>query len=202
MVKIIEPDFSVEMGFNSATLALWKIERAGRVCYKSEGAMDEQSAPAFVRKIINNGHHSVLEHGTTTVYIICDRGVSHELVRHRLASYSQESTRYVNYKEGITVIKPSTIEQGTSLYALWLSAMLQAEESYRRLIETGASPQEARSVLPNSLKTEIVVTANFREWRHIFKLRCSKAAHPDMRYIMCKVRDHFVSVLPAVFDEI
>ena len=141
------------------------IEVAGRTCYKSEDLITEASARGFVKRILGSGHHSVVEHVSISVRFICDRGVTHEIVRHRVASFSQESTRYVNYSKGkygreITVIKPIFWSEGTVEYAEWLSSMKLAEEAYMRLIEMGAKPEQARSVLPNSLKTEIVVTCN------------------------------------------
>ena len=177
-------------------------------CAYCEGPVTESSsAPAFVRRIIDSGHHSVIEHVSASVRIVCDRGVTHELVRHRLASFSQESTRYCNYGSGkfgreITVIRPYFWEAGEREYTLWRRAMVAAESAYLGLLDAGATPQEARSVLPNSLKTEIVVTANFREWRHIFTLRTAKAAHPQMREIMLPLLAEFKRRIPIVFDDI
>ncbi len=150
--------------------------------------------------------NSVLEHGSITVRFVCDRGVSHELVRHRLASYSQESTRYCNYTKGkfnheICVVEPST-SLGSALYNIWLAEMHRAEGAYFAMLEAGATPQVARAVLPQSLKTEVVMTANAREWRHVLKLRCDKAAHPDMRALMLEVRDEFASRWPVFFGDI
>ena len=153
------------------------------------------------------GHLSVIEHANATVRIVCDRGVTHEIVRHRLASYSQESTRYANYanqKFGneITVIKPCFWKEGTPEFELWSESMTHSEKIYLDLIEGGASPQQARSVLPNSLKTEIVVTCNLREWRHIFTLRCDTPAHPQMREIMLPLLGEFHKRLPVIFDDL
>ena len=138
---------------------------------------------------MRTGHHSVIEHASCTARIICDRGVTHEIVRHRLASYSQESTRYANYSDAkfgkeITVIRPCFWSDDSPAYAIWYESMLLSERAYLALINQGASAQQARSVLPNSLKTEIVITCNLREWRHIFELRCDSSAHPQMREIM------------------
>jgi len=206
------------------------IEAAGRTCYKSERNADDAQG-AFAARLIQSGHMSVIEHMNVTVRIICDRGVSHELVRHRLASYSQESTRYCNYSQGrfggqctfvIPPWYPELIpgEYGRTAIAItgpagepmftndenpaaeaWMDAMMDADARYRSLIAHGETPQQARSVLPNSLKTEVVMTANAREWRHIFALRCSKAAHPQMREIMFPMRDHFSQKWPAVFGD-
>ena len=142
---------------------LKQIELAGRTCYKSEDRITADSAKTFVKRLIDSGHHSVIEHVNITVRFMCDRGVTHELVRHRLASYSQESTRYANYSKDkfgreITVIKPSFWADDSSEYLEWLAAMEWAEKTYMKLIDLGASPEQARSVLPNSLKTEIVMT--------------------------------------------
>lgn len=192
------------------------IESCGRVCYKSEKISTPEESSKFIRKLINNEHESVLEHGVVTVKIICDRGVSHELVRHRIASYSQESTRYCNYtKKGMEFIIPEwiNIEPGNYSYdnpALymnenelrWLSAMAFAENFYNELIANGWTPQQARTVLPNSLKTEIIITANLREWRSIFNLRCANAAHPQMREVMIPLLGKFYDRFPDFFFDI
>lgn len=189
------------------------IELAGRVCYKSEDKITEDSAKVFVSKIKSLNHESVLEHGSITVKFICDRGVSHELVRHRIASFSQESTRYCNYGKDkfgseITVIDIGTGFKFTSTdsdphaperYEVWLQAMADAERHYLKMLSLGATAQEARSVLPNSTKTEVVVTANPREWKHIFKLRSAKAAHPQMQEIMIPLEAEFTTMWPAIF---
>ena len=205
-MKIIEPTFYIEDNLDGYEL-LRKIERAGRVCYKSEGRISNDSASKFVQNIIKNGHESVLEHEKITVRIICDRGVSHEIVRHRIASYSQESTRYCNYSADkfgneLTFIKPFFWKEDEEKYHIWKQTMEKIEIAYIKLVELGATPQEARSVLPNSLKTEIVVTMNFREWRHFFQLRTSKAAHPQMRQIAIPLLQTFQAKLPMIFDDI
>lgn len=186
---------------------LQSIELAGRTCYKSEDKITANSAASFIERIIASGHHSVIEHINITVKFICDRGVTHELVRHRLASYSQESTRYANYSKDkfgkeITVIKPPFWSEDSSEYAEWRKAMEYAERSYMRLIGIGARPEQARSVLPNSLKTEIVMTCNIREWRHVLNLRCSKEAHPQIREIMLPLLSELHDKVPVVFDDI
>lgn len=150
-------------------------------------------------------HESVIEHVSVTGRVICDRGVSHEIVRHRLAAYSQESTRYCNYKsKGVKVIEPLFYlgEENKEKFDEWFAAMQDAERHYLRLLELGSTPQEARSVLPNSLKTEIVITYNLREWRHFFKLRCAKAAHPQMREITIPMLREFQRLIPGIFDDI
>ena len=149
----------------------------------------------------------MLEHCSFTVKFICDRGVSHEIVRHRLASYCQESTRYCNYSKGdfnseITVIEPCYLNKGTFAYDEWKEACRRAESAYFNLLNWGLSPQEARAVLPNSLKTEVVMTANVREWRHFLKLRCSKAAHPQMREVATLLLKKLKEKVPVCFDDI
>lgn len=205
-MRIIEPSITVETNVTQEDI-LKHIERAGRVCYKSEGNIKDGSAEKFIKGILDRGHESVIEHFSLTVRIVCDRGVTHEIVRHRLASYSQESTRYCNYAgdrfgNEITVIKPCFWKEGSKEFSNWKSAMLYTEECYFRLIDCGATPQEARSVLPNSLKTEIVMTANLREWRHFLKLRTSKAAHPQMREVACMILDEFSAKYPVIFGDI
>lgn len=205
-MKIIEP--SVEL-INAPPYfeVLSLIEQAGRTCYKSESRMTEDSAEKFVRGILKRGHEAVIEHGVVTVRFICDRGVSHEIVRHRLASYCQESTRYCNYSNDqfgaeITVITPSWAEEGDYPYTLWKAACSGAENAYFELLNAGCSPQEARSVLPNSLKTEVVMTANFREWRHFIRLRTAPAAHPDMRKVARRLFDLLSLKYPVFFEDI
>lgn len=200
-MRIIEPSFTIEEVDGEKILRA--IELAGRTCYKSEDRITPDSARKFVAGIIKSGHESVIEHEKVTVRIICDHGVTHELVRHRIASFSQESTRYCNYgASGITVIKPLFFGKNTEKYEIWLESMYCCERTYNKLIALGASPQEARSVLPNSLKTEIVVTFNLREWRHFFRLRCSKKAHPQMREIAILLLREFKRLIPIVFDDI
>lgn len=237
-MRIINPSFEIE-SFNGLEM-LKKLERYGRVCYKSESYITYDSARKFVKNLIDRGHESVLEHEKITVKIICDRGITHEIVRHRLASYSQESSRFCSYNKDkfgneITVIKPfffdrndaarkvstpvvncdvnsdifwlsyaNSIDEVKSLnkFDVWYIAMLQAEWAYMKLIEMGATAQEARSVLPNSLKTEIVITANLREWRHIFKLRTAKTAHPQMQEVIVPLLREFQERVPVIFDDI
>lgn len=188
-----------------------KVEKIGRVCYKSEDNISEDSAERFITAILKRGHESVIEHEAITVRMICDRGITHEIVRHRIASYSQESTRYCNYagdKFGneITVIDIAggfeyDLENENDLkkYEAWMRAMENAEKSYFEMLELGATPQEARSVLPNSLKTEIVITMNLRSWRNFFRLRCDHHAHPQMREVANIALNVFKEKLPIFF---
>ena len=183
------------------------IELCGRVCYKSEGLMTEDSAERFVRGIIKRGHEAVLEHFSFSVRFIVDRGVSHEIVRHRLASYCQESTRYCNYAddkfgEEITIIKPYYLKEDSFPYNEWYWACANAETAYLNLLSSGCSPQGARAVLPNSLKTELIMTANLREWRHFFKLRTASAAHPQMREVTIPLLREVQRKIPVVFEDI
>jgi thymidylate synthase (FAD) len=203
-MKIIEPYFEIEEPFNGMEI-LKKIERAGRTCYKSEEKITNDSAIQFVKNIIARGHEAMLEHASITVRVVCDRGVSHEIVRHRLASYAQESTRFCNYSKNkfgneLTFIKPCFWKEGSSEYELWKSHCGLCEVTYMNLIGEGASPQEARSVLPNSLKTEIVMTMNCREWRHFFKMRDDVYAHPQMRQIAEPMHMSFRNNVPVLFD--
>lgn len=186
---------------------LRKIEQCGRVCYKSEHKITENSAEKFVANIIKRGHEAVLEHASITVKFVVDRGVSHEIVRHRLASYCQESTRYCNYSKEdfgseITFIIPHYLDYGTEGFKIWKQAMRECENAYFKLLDYGLSPQEARAVLPNSLKTELVMTANLREWRTFFKLRTANAAHPQMREVTRPLLDELKQLIPIVFDDI
>jgi len=292
-MKIINPSFEILNITPANPLEL--LELAGRVCYKSEDKISEGTALPFVKKILEGHHESVIEHASMTIKFVCDRGVTHELVRHRLCAFSQESTRYCNYNKDkfgneITVIEPyfwvdeawvqslkmlskrsnsmkdyqtseiisilvsaqtilsksnkdvcnelmidrstlcnwlnfncfpnahscmlirnwvetniSSLLEATSkerLYNVWHAACQRAEISYFALLQMGASPQQARTVLPNSLKTEIVVTANLREWRHVFKLRTSKAAHPQMRELMLMTLEEVKKRIPLIFDDI
>lgn len=205
-MRVISPSFQFfEPPQGEAVLK--RLERAGRVCYKSEGNITQASAGPFIASLIRRGHESVLEHEKLTVSVICDRGVTHELVRHRIASYSQESTRYCNYSNErfgreLTFIKPCFWPEDDARYAVWEEQMRRIEAAYLQLIDAGATPQEARSILPNSLKTEIVVTMNMREWRHFFRLRTAPAAHPQMREIAGLLLAGFQAEIPVLFDDI
>ena len=180
-----------------------KIEWCGRVCYKSESKITDNSARAFVRNIIERGHESVLEHVSITVRFITDRATSHQLVRYRLASYSQESQRYVKYAgRDIEFIKPLAIRDNSDECCIWRMACQDAEKRYNELIENGMPPQVARAVLPNCTKTEIVQTANLREWRHVLRQRTSKAAQPEIRELMLGLLNEFKAKIPVVFDDI
>jgi len=213
-MNLIKPSYEILTEINGDRI-LKNIEKAGRTCYKSEDKITKDSAIKFVNMVTKRGHHSVIEHESISINFICDRGVTHEMVRHRLCAYSQESTRYCNYKGGVAFIIPPwvNIEPGEYNYEsifdtlsfsqqLWLKSMLDSESSYKNLLLEGWSPQQARSVLPNSLKTEIVWTANIREWRHIFNLRCSKAAHPQIKEVMFPALKDLNEQIPVLFEDI
>jgi len=209
-MKLIRPSYKIESVLDRESI-LESIMQAGSTCYKSE----PKDASAFVHKIIALGHESVIEHQSITVRFIIDRGVSHELVRHRLCSFSQESTRYCSYKDCVTFIIPPWVHIEPGTYGsesiqkanilpypthCWLTHMFSCSESYNELLRMSWTSQQARSVLPNSLKTEIVVTANLREWRHILALRTSSKAHPQMQEIMIPLLKELHTQLPEVFD--
>ncbi len=206
-MQIIEAGYEILDELNGAEI-LKKIERIARVCYKSEDKITEGSAERMVKSLIKNGHEAMLEHYSFSVKFICDRGVSHELVRHRIASFAQESTRYCNYGSkdgGITVIKPCYLEAGSDAEEIWKDGVACAEIFYQMLLDEGATPQGARAVLPNSLKTEIVVTANLREWRHFFKLRaCGTTGkpHPQMLEVTVPLLKEVKSLIPVIFDDL
>lgn len=200
-MKIIEPSVEI-LDHLDGNEILQKLELCGRVCYKSEDKITDDSAEQFVRALIKRGHESVLEHVSVTIKFLVDRGVSHEIVRHRIASYSQESTRYCRYGDGIAVIQPPGIERGTNAYLNWYFGCQNAETAYRDMLSSGISPQIARSVLPTCVKTEIVMTANLREWRHFLRLRMDKSAHPQMREIACKLYDQLAEMVPMVFEDL
>ena len=197
------------------------IEKIGRVCYKSEGKITEdgESAKKFVKMLINRGHEAMIEHSSLSVKFVVDRGVSHELVRHRIASFAQESTRYVNYslekfgneinvidiRDGINLdnkMKNMDSDTISAIMGEWCLAMEDAEKHYMKMIELGATPQIARSVLPNSTKTEITISANYREWRNFFKLRVPNTAHPQMREVTIPLLKELKCRLPIIFDDI
>ena len=205
-MKVIKPSVEIIDVFDGLDV-IRKLELCGRVCYKSEHKMNDASPYKFIQNIIKRGHESVLEHFSFTVKFICDRGVSHEIVRHRIASYSQESTRYCNYSKDdfgseITVIEPCFLVPGTKAYTDWHTLCLNAEIAYFNMLDWGCTPQEARVVLPTSLKTELVMTANIREWRHFLKLRTSPAAHPQMREVANLLLKELKQKVLVLFDDI
>ena len=215
-MKIIKPSYEILTPISDGGIKeLQHIEKIGRVCYKSEDRItdDGESAKKFVKMLISNGHEAMIEHSSLSVKFVVDRGVSHELVRHRIASFAQESTRYCNYSKDkfgneITVILPCFFDTGMGIlsnslvYQEWKLACECAEERYFNLLKMGATPQQARTVLPNSLKTEITITANYREWRNFFKLRTAEASHPQMREVALPLLKELNTLIPIIFDDI
>lgn len=183
------------------------IELAGRICYKSEDKITDISASKFIEMIISRGHESVLEHASASIKFVCDRGVTHELVRHRTGvGYSQESTRYCSYNKEkfgkqISVIQPS-YDMSDEAKAAWYHSCIVSEQMYFLMLDSGCTPQLARSVLPTCLKTEIIVSANMREWRHIIRLRTSPAAHPQIKEIMLMALNLLSEECPAIFSDL
>jgi thymidylate synthase (FAD) len=226
-MKIIEPSIEILTPLDDSLLKI--IEVAGRTCYQSDELIKKGDYIGFVRKIIKNGHEAMLEHASVSIKVTCDRGVTHEIVRHRIAAYAQESTRYCNYSKDkfdnqLTFILPSWIKEGIGEYrpywegcvgnhgidpypegsaeSWWFWHCAVAERDYLKLLEHGWSPQQARSVLPNSLATRIVMTMNLREWRHFFMLRCAPAAHPQMQEIALKILYEFFLRIPVIVEDI
>lgn len=184
---------------------LSRMEWIGRVCYKSEDRITEDSKLTFIKMLRGKGHTAMLEHSHLQVHFITDRGITHEIVRHRIASYAQESTRYCNYgNKGIQVVPPAEIREhpDPEVWQRWLTAMEQDQEHYEFFLGKGLKPQIARCVLPTCLKTELVVSTNFTEWRHIFKLRTPLTAHPDMQALMKPLLTEVKGLIPVVFDDI
>lgn len=205
-MKIIKPYHEILTPIDGVQI-LKHIESCGRVCYKSEHKITEDSYLTFAKNIIKRGHEAVIEHYSFSVKFVCDRGVSHEIVRHRMASYCQESTRYCNYSKDdfqseVTFIEPIYLDHATIGYRYWIAACHIAEKAYFDLLEWGCTPQEARAVLPNSLKTEVIMTANLREWRHFLKLRTAKSAHPQIREIAIPLLNELKELIPVIFDDI
>ena len=200
-MKIIQPSVKI-LTTEDPVVALKRVERCARVCYKSEDKITSNSYDKFLEGVIRRGHLSVVEHVIITVLVICDRGVSHEIVRHRIGSYSQESTRYVNYKDEMEFIEPFFWKNDIAKMEIWKTAMAEAEKRYQALIGLLCTPEQARSILPNSLKTEIVITYNLREWLHFLDLRCSKKAHPQIREIAFMILREFYSYMPVIFGNL
>lgn len=208
-MKIIKADTQIYGEINGEAI-LRKLESIGRTCYKSENKSVNNTAGTFVASLIKKGHESILEHETLTIKFIVDRGVSHEIVRHRIASFAQESTRYCNYSQDrfnseITVIRPFYLEVDTEGYKNWKNSCETAEKEYFNLLNYGCTPEEARAVLPNSLKTELVMTANLREWRHFFNLRAlnkTGKAHPQMLEITRPLLKTLKEIIPIIFDDL
>ena len=205
--KVALPEYEILDDINGKEM-LNKLERIIRVCYKSENNISDGSAERMIGQIIKSGHTAMLEHENISVKFICDRGVSHELVRHRHCGFAQESSRYCSYDKDkfgnkITVIKPFLFEKGSAEYQMWLDAMDRAGQAYFDLKNICKVKNDmARGVLPTDLKTEITTTASLREWRAIFGLRCANDAHPAIRDLMRKLLEDFHNKIPVVFDDL
>lgn len=204
-ITIVEPSWEVLTPLDGKRI-LKSIETIGRTCYQSYDKATEDSCYRFVQMLISRGHEAMIEHESITVRFVVDRAIQNEMVRHRLSSYAVESTRYCDYSlerngSRIHVIRPPQIKKGTREYDLWVDAMQTSSDMYFELIKT-ERPEVARSVLPLALKTEIVMTANLRQWRNVFRLRCDKAAHPQMRQIMLPLLSYLKKQVPVVFDDL
>ena len=205
-MKIINPYYKIITPLNGEEI-LKSVESVARVCYKSEDKVTNDSSRKMCTNLIARGHEAMLEHINFSVKFVCDRGVSHELVRHRMASFAQESQRYCNYGKDkfgkeVTFIKPCFYDVGSKEFSIWEHACREAEKYYFELLKIGNRPEEARSVLPNSTKTEIIVTANLREWRHFIRLRASHRAHPQIREITEMIRKEFAERYPVFFEDL
>ena len=209
-MKVIQASYEILTDLSDPIKILKDIERAGRVCYKSENNITDDSCITFCKNILNRGHEAVIEHSQLSVRFTVDRAIANELVRHRLASYCQESTRYVNYSKDkfyneIKVIEPEELLPRCSTdYNIWWVSCKNAEEAYMTMTSNGVKPEIARSVLPLSTATEIIMTANIREWRNVLKLRSSHnmRAHPQMRSICDRLLSELKSKIPVLFDDI
>lgn len=202
-MKVIEPSYEIESEIVPFNI-YHNLENIARTCYKSEPNGNPEN---FIKRLIDDGHEAMIEHEHMTVRFIHNRGFTHELVRHRIASYAQESTRYCNYAKEkfgneLTFIKPYWFDRQNTLLQnrqRWLDITEGIEDIYLEMTHLGMSAQAARGILPNDIKTEIVITANLREWRNIFKLRCDRAAHPDMRRVMIPLYTELRNLLPHIF---
>jgi thymidylate synthase (FAD) len=220
-MRIINPSYKIEFDVDGMDM-LRRIEVCGRLAHKSEDRITDTSCVDFVKKIMKLGHLSVIEHASFSVRFICNRGKTHESVRHRLMSPTQESSRYCSYNRDrfgnqVTFIKPFWVGIAEGEYngdisgdeittnkadLIWFCSMLNHETDYFNLIKCGWKAEQARGVLPIDLKTEIIITANLREWRHIFTLRAAKPAHPQMRELMTPLLNDVKKLIPVVFDDI
>lgn len=208
MVKIIEPSFEILTPIDGNQI-LKHIEKCGRTCYQSyeNETEDISSAEKMIKMLIKMGHESVLEHFLITIKAKIDIGNYKDLTRHRFASFSIESTRFCNYSKGkfgneLTVISPCNMDKNSGIYHTWLKTMNDIEKAYIDMSEMGAKPDQLRMILPHSLAAEVTMSANLREWRHIFKMRCQKAAHPSVRQIMLQVLNEFKKQIPVIFDDL
>lgn len=204
-MKIINPSAAITfLNKSDAAEDMKKIERAGRLCYRSDNLITEDSYEKFIKGIVKSGHESVIEHVNVTVNIVCSRATSHQIVRHRLASYSQESQRYVNYTkerhgEEIAYVFLGG-ERGVPESMLGFLEVL--EKGYFQLITEGLKAEDARAILPNCTRTEMVMTANLREWRHFLNVRLGKGAQDEIKYIAQILLKQFYEYYPPIFEDI
>ena len=206
MVKIVSPSIEVITPLDGDYI-LKHLERCARNCYKSEDKITSDSAQKMIKKLIDLGHEAMIEHFSITVKLTTDVGAYKDLTRHRHASFAIESTRFCNYSKGkygneLTFMKPSNMEEGSKIYNIWYQAMTDIEKHYLDMAAEGAAADQLRMLLPHSTKADVFMTANLREWRHIFKLRCAPATHPSVREIMTMLLNKFRSQLPVLFDDI
>lgn len=204
-MKIIEPSIQIEKV--NYTKVMKNLERACRTCYRSEGKITEDSYKTLLRNCINRGHESILEHEKVTIRMTCDIGVYKDLTRHRIASFSIESTRYCNYGKDkfdnqIKFIKPVNIEEESELYVGWYKTCQTIEKNYIEMANEGATPDQLRMILPHSTAAEVTMTANIREWKHIFSLRCTNHTHPAVEQLMIPLLLHFKKEMPEIFENI
>lgn len=203
-MKIVEPWVEVEK--IDGTKIMKRIERACRTCYRSEGKITEDSYKNLIKNCITRGHESVLEHEKVTVRIYSDIGSYKDLTRHRFASFSVESTRYCSYDKDkygneIKFINPVYIED-KNVYELWKKTMQEIEKNYIEMKKLGATTDMCREVLPHSTAAEYTMTANIREWKHIFSLRANNHVHPSIRQIMIPLLKYFQKEMPEIFGDI
>ncbi len=206
MVKIVAPSVEIITPLDGEAI-LKHLELCARNCYKSEDKITPDSARMMVKKLLELGHEAMIEHYNFTVKLTCDIGVYKDLTRHRHVSFAIESTRYCNYSKGkfgneLTVIKPCHIKENTPEYALWFKTMQLIEQNYNAMAVLGCRPDQLRMLLPHSIKADVIMTANLREWRHIFKLRCAPAAHPSVQEVMNMLLSQLKAAIPVVFDDI
>lgn len=209
-MKFIEPSVEILSSTGQDTIIdqLKIIELAGRNCYKSEDKITEDSYNKMIAMLRMRKHESVLEHGNVTVRMIGSRAFTHQLIRHRLAAYSQESQRYVNYSKdkhgnSISFIKPIGYEDWSdNLKESFVTGLLDAESCYLEMVSDGMKAEDARGVLPNQTKTEIVVTMNLRAWRHFFSMRCDKHAQSEIRHIAKLLLAQMFETMPVIFQDL
>lgn len=204
-MQIVDPYIQVEKV--DGTQIMKNIERACRTCYRSEGKITEESYKTLLKNCITRGHESVLEHEKITIRMYCDLGVYKDITRHRIASFSIESTRYCNYGKDkfgneLKFIKPCNMEEGTELYKLWEDACENIEKDYIEMSNLGALPDQLRMILPHSIAAEVTMTANIREWKHILSLRASNHTHPSIRQLMIPLLLHFKQIMPEIFENV